>query len=85
MLLGGEIQPNTGVELPGEQTMMLLLSRATFGQNYGIFLLGGRTFDLQRAISSGCLIPLDQDFVIVGGFSAGVAARFATRWWQQEK
>ena len=38
LLLGGEIQPSTGVELPGEETMMLLLSRATFRQNYGIFL-----------------------------------------------
>ena len=31
LLLGGEIQPSTGVELPGEETMiLLLLSRATF-------------------------------------------------------
>ena len=81
MLLGGEIQPSTGVELPGEETMMLLLSRATFGQNCS----GGRRFNLQHAISSGCLIPLDQEFVIVGGFSAGVAAKFATRWWEQKK
>ena len=49
------------------------------------FSSGGRTFNLQHAISSACLIPLDQEFVIVGGFSAGVAAKVATRWWQQEK
>ena len=80
LLLGGEIQPSTGVELPGEETMMLL-SHATFRQNCS----GGRRFNLQHAISSACLIPLDQEFVIVGGFSAGVAANFATRWWQHEK
>ena len=44
------------------------------------FSSGGRTFNIQHAISSGCLIPLDQEFVIVGGFSAGVAVKFDTRW-----
>ena len=81
LLMGGETNPKTGVELPGKssQLVMIMLKLKAL---YLYFTLGGRTFGLHRASSSSCLIPLDldqQQFVIVGGFDAGAAVGFVDR------
>ena len=73
LLMGGEINPKTGIELPGK-----FWRKKIFGI-IGL-LAGGRTFSLHRPASSSCLIPLDREFVIVGGFDAGAAVGFVHRW-----
>ena len=70
--MGGEINPKTGIELPGK-----FYKKKIFGM-IGL-LAGGRAFSLHRPVSSSCLIPLDQEFVIVGGFDAGAAVGFVHR------
>ena len=70
LLMGGEINPKTGIELPGKFCKKKIM--------IGL-LAGGRTFSLHHPASSSCLIPLDREFVIVGGFDAGAAVGFVHR------
>ena len=76
--MGGETSPKTGVEIPGKSRNESPVDSCL---PHSCHCAGGRPFDLHRAASSSCLIPLDldQQFVIVGGFDAGAAVAFVDR------